>query len=162
MAIAPNLWVTIDLYKKGLIVIMWIENIHQSKLYQWCHTLLEMNDDSNNVMNSNYYIVNQIQLWKIANKSKSLSVFLINTCSLNKNLNDLKYLLKCTNKQFDVLAVTETKITRNTSKLCNICLKSYAVESNPTESSAGGTLHCKSPAIFINLIMTWIFIKNLN
>ena len=80
-------------------------------------------------------------------------MFLINTCSLNKNFDDLKYLLKCTNKQFDGLAVTETKITRNTSKLCNICLKSYAVEFNPTESSAGGTLHCKSSANFINLVM---------
>ena len=52
----------------------------------------------------------------------------------------MDYLLKCTNKKFDVVAVSETRITRNTSKLCNISLKNYSVESTPTESTAGGTL----------------------
>ena len=66
-------------------------------------------------------------------------MFHINACSVNKNFDE--YLLKCTNKKFDVAAVTETRITRNTSKLCNIRLKNYAFESTPTESSAGGTLH---------------------
>ena len=64
----------------------------------------------------------------------------MNACSSNKSFNDLEYLLKGTSKRSDVVAVTETRITRNTSKLCNINLKNYAFESTPTESSAGGTL----------------------
>ena len=63
-------------------------------------------------------------------------MFYINACSLDKNFNDLEYLLKCTNKKFDVAAVSETRITRNTSKLCNISLKNYSVESTPTKLSA--------------------------
>ena len=59
----------------------------------------------------------------------------INACSLNKNFDDLEYHLKCTNKKFNVLAVSETRITRNTLKLCNISLKNYLVKSTPTESS---------------------------
>ena len=40
----------------------------------------------------------------------SLSVFHINPCSLNKNFEDLEYLLKATNKTFDIIAITESRI----------------------------------------------------
>ena len=43
---------------------------------------------------------------KIPNKDKSLAVIHINSCSLNKDFNDLKHLLSCTNKHFDVIAIT--------------------------------------------------------
>ena len=95
-----------------------------------------MNDDSDNVVNSKYHSINGIQTLKVANKSKFLSMFHTNGCSLNKNFDDLEYLLKRTNRKFDTVAVTETRITRNTSKLCNISLKNYAVESTPNKSSA--------------------------
>ena len=49
----------------------------------------------------------------IAHKSKSLSVFHINACFLNKKFGNLEYLLKCTNKQVQVVAVTETRNSRN-------------------------------------------------
>ena len=103
-----------------------------------------MNDDPDNVANSKYYSMNQIQSCKIANNSKFFSIFHMNARSLNTTFDELEYFLKCTNKQFDVLAITETKFTRNTFKLCKICLKNYVFESTPTESSAGRTLHCKS------------------
>ena len=38
---------------------------------------------------------------------------------------DLEYLIKSTNKTFNFVAVSKTRITRNTSKLYNIILKSY-------------------------------------
>ena len=61
-------------------------------------------------------------------------MFHINACSLNRNFADLEYLLKCTNKEFNVVTITKTNITRNTSKLCNISLKNNAVGSTRTES----------------------------
>ena len=100
----------------------------------------EVNDDPDNVVNSKYYSINEILSLKVANKGKSHSMFYINACSLNKSFGDLEYLLNCTDKIFDVVAVSETRITRNTYKLCNISLKNYSVDSTPTESSAGGTL----------------------
>ena len=39
----------------------------------------------------------------------SLSLFHINSCSLNKNFQDFEYLLKATNKTFDVIAISESK-----------------------------------------------------
>ena len=61
-------------------------------------------------------------------------------CSLEKNFDDLEYLLKCTNKSFDIIAVSETRTSKKTSLTCNINLKNYYFESTPRESSACGTL----------------------
>ena len=77
---------------------------------------------------------------KIPNKGKSLSFFHINSCSLNKNLEELQHLLQWTNIQFDVIAITETRITKNTSVTQNTELSDYSFEHTPTESYAGGTL----------------------
>ena len=79
-----------------------------------------MNDDPDKVVNSKCYSINEIQSLKVANKNKSLFFLHFNVCSLNKNFDDLECLLKCTNKTFNAVAVTETRITRNTSKPCNI------------------------------------------
>ena len=73
-------------------------------------------------------------------KNKSLFLFHINTCSLNKNFDDLQYLLSCTKKKIDIIAVSETQITRNVSLLNNLNLNNYSFEFTPTETCAGGTL----------------------
>ena len=50
------------------------------------------------------------------------------------------YLLKNKNKNFDIIAVSETRISKKTSLTCNINLNNYSFETNPTESTAGGTM----------------------
>ena len=62
------------------------------------------------------------------------NVFHVNACSLNKNFDDLDYLLKCANKVFDIIAVSETESTKQTSLTININLKNHAIECTPTES----------------------------
>ena len=52
---------------------------------------------------------------KIPNKDKSLALFHINSCSPSKSFDDLQHLLSCTNKNFDVIAITETRTTKNIS-----------------------------------------------
>ena len=49
-------------------------------------------------------------------------------------------ILKCTNKVFDIVAVSETRITRNTSVTFNISLQNYFFEFTPTESNVRGTI----------------------
>ena len=104
------------------------------------NTSPEKNNDPENVVNSKYYDIDQIQMLKFPNKHKSLALFRINACSLNKHFDDLYHLLKCTGKVFGITAVTETKITKQTSLTTNINLRNYATEFTLTESSAGGTL----------------------
>ena len=53
-----------------------------------------------------------IQTLKFPDKHKSLALFHINACSLNKNFDDFDHLLKCTNREFDTIAVSETRITK--------------------------------------------------
>ena len=54
---------------------------------------------------------------KIHQKNKSLSLFHINACSLNKDSDDLQHLLSYTKKAFDIIAVSETRITKQVSLL---------------------------------------------
>ena len=58
----------------------------------------------------------------IPNKKKSLSLFHINTSSLSKNSDDLQHLLDCTKNNFDIIGVTETRITKQVSLLNNLNL----------------------------------------
>ena len=59
---------------------------------------------------------------KIPRKNKSLSLFHITACSLNKNFDDLQHLLSCTKTKFDIIAISETRITRQVSLLNNLNL----------------------------------------
>ena len=77
---------------------------------------------------------------KMKIEPNSISLFHINSCSLNKNFEDLEYLLKVTNKTFDIITISESRILRDTNLSKNINIYNYSVEFTPTESHAGGTL----------------------
>ena len=97
--------------------------------------------ENHNVVKCRFFDLEEIQTLNIPNKSKSLSMFHINTCSLSKNFDDLEYLLKTTNMNFDIIAISETRITKNINNiLSNINLNNYAFEFTPTQSPAKGTL----------------------
>ena len=80
--------------------------------------------------------------------NKSLSLFHINACSLNKNFDDLQQMLKVIKILFslkiftiiDIIAISEARITKQVSLLNNLNLNNYSFEFTPTETSAGGTL----------------------
>ena len=79
---------------------------------QFNNAIPENNNDPENVIQSKYYDIDELQQLKIPNKEKSLSLFHINSCSLNKNFEELQNLLQSTNTQFDVIAITETRIKK--------------------------------------------------
>ena len=76
----------------------------------------------------------------MSHNNKSLSLFDINACSLKKNFDDLQHLLSCTKKNFDIIAISETRITKQVSLLNNLNLNNYSFEFTPTETSASCTL----------------------
>ena len=100
----------------------------------------EDNTDPENVVQSKYYDIDELQTTKIPNKDKSLALFHINVCSLNKNFNELEHLTSCTNKNFDVIAISETRTTKNIFLTNNLTMNNFSFEFTPTESSAGCTL----------------------
>ena len=73
-------------------------------------------------------------------KEKSLALFHINVCSLNKNFDDLQHLLNYTKRSFVIIAISETRITKQVSLSNNLNLNNYSFEFTPTETSAGVTL----------------------
>ena len=79
---------------------------------QFNNAIPENNNDPENVIQSKYYDIDELQQLKIPNKEKSLSFFHINSCSLNKNFEELQNLLQSTNTQFDVIAITETRMKK--------------------------------------------------
>ena len=82
--------------------------------------------------------IDEIQKMKI--KPNSLSLFHTNSCFLIKNFEDLEYLLKATNKTFDVIAISESRILKDTNLSKNINIYNYSAEFTPTESQEGGAL----------------------
>ena len=76
---------------------------------------------------------------KIPKKKNSLSLFHINACSLSKIFDDLEYLLKTTNTNFNIIATSETRILKNTKIVKNNNIPNFSHKFTP-ESTAGGTL----------------------
>ena len=98
-------------------------------------------DEPKNIGSPKYYDIKELPNLKILNKSKSLSLFHINAYSFSKNFDNLHHLLSCKNKKFDIIAITETRITKNVSiRNTKHSLMNYSTESTPTEFSAGGIL----------------------
>ena len=59
---------------------------------------------------------------------------------LVRTLTYLQHFLSCTNKDFNIIAITKSRITKSVSITNNLNIKNYSIEFTPTESSAGGTL----------------------
>ena len=66
--------------------------------------------------------------------------FHINACSLNNKFDEIQDLLSCTKTNFDIIVISETRITKQVSLLNNLNLNNYYFEFTPTETSAGVTL----------------------
>ena len=97
----------------------------------------ENSNDPENISSSQHHDIDEMYNVGIPNKNKSLSLFLISACYLNKNFDDLQYLLSCI---FILVGVTETRITKHLSLLNNFNLNNYSYEFAPIETTAGSTL----------------------
>ena len=95
---------------------------------QFNNSLPEQQIDLENVMNSRYFDIDQMRSLTFTKKEKSLSFFHINACSLKKKIDDLAYLSKCTSKNFDIIAVNETIISKKTSLTSNVKLNNHSFE----------------------------------
>ena len=60
-------------------------------------------------INSKFYDIDNVQKLKYLDRNKPLLMFHSNAFSINKNFDDDEHLLKCTNKNFDIIIVLETR-----------------------------------------------------
>ena len=83
-----------------------------SSFDQFNNAIPENRSDPEIVIQSKNYDIDELQKSKIPNKENSLSLLHINSCSLYKHFEELQNLLQSTNINFDVIAITETKIPK--------------------------------------------------
>ena len=69
-----------------------------------------------------------------------MALLRLNISSLSSHINELKLLLSSFNENFDIICITESRITKSNLPTSNIRIPGYNIEQTPTESSAGGTL----------------------
>ena len=68
----------------------------------------DINNTPENVINSNYCDIDQLQTLKEFTNKNSLSLFHLNTCSLSKNKDNFEHLIQSTKTDFDFIAVSES------------------------------------------------------
>ena len=100
----------------------------------------QQNKNTENIINCQYYDIEEIQSFNYLIHQNALSLFHINTCSLSKNIEELAYLLDETKTDFDVVGISESRIKKYKCPINSINLNGDSHESCPTESAAGDTL----------------------
>ena len=88
-------------------------------VYQFNNATPESSNDPEKISSSKYYDIEEVHNIEIPHKNKSLSLVHINACSFNKNFDDLQHLLSCTKTKFDIIAISETRITKR------VCLSNH-------------------------------------
>ena len=123
-----------------------INLFHHNELFQLIKNLNNLtdessNDDANSLNVSNKYRDPEYFCSLQGNiKSKSLSIFHHNVCSLSKNFDQLHALLTELDIDFDFIGITESRISKTNFSPTNIALANYVIEQTPTESNAEGAL----------------------
>ena len=97
----------------------------------------QQNKDTENTINCKYYDTEEIQSLNNLNHKDELSLLHINTCSLPKNIEELRYFSDKTKIAFYVICIGESRIRKNKSPINGINLKGYSHEFCLRESAAG-------------------------
>ena len=98
----------------------------------------QLNDPNENTVSCDYYDLNDFN--KVIVTKQDFAVLHLIISSLSSHINELKLLLSSVNLNFDIICVTESRITKSNLPTSNIHISGYNIEQTPTESSAGGTL----------------------
>ena len=123
---------------------------HHNELFQLIKNLNNLTDDSSNDYTNSLNVSNKYRdpeyFCNLQGniKSKSLSIFHHNVCSLSKNFDQLHALLAELDIDFDFMGITKSRISKTNFSPRNIALANYIIEQTPTESNAGG------PLLYIN------------
>ena len=95
-------------------------------------------DQSENSISCDYYDVDDFN--KIVVNQSDLTVIHLNISSLALHIDKLKLFLSLIKTKFDIICISESRITKNNSLTTNINIPGYNFEHTPTESKAGGSL----------------------
>ena len=123
-----------------------INLFHHNELFQLIKNLNNLTDESSNGDANSLNVSNKYRYPEyFCNlqgniKSKSLSIFHHNVCSLSKKFDQLHTLLTELDIDFDFIGTTKSRISKTNFSPTNVALANYLIEQTPTESNAGGAL----------------------
>ena len=139
----------------------------------------EIGDDDqlSSYVNSKYYDIKRLNSTKIDLPS-SLGLFHANIASLNRHIDDLRDILYLVNYKFDVIGISEHKISKDTAPSNNVTIPGYnELIFEPSQTTHGGTgfyikdnvdytqrkdLHISSPGDFETMFLEMQFPKKRN
>ena len=107
-------------------------------LMAWFKQINDLLDSSENLTSCDYYHVNDISKLRI--NEIDLSVIQLNTSSLPLHINELKLFLSFFKYKFDIISLSESRITKSNTLTTNVEIPGYNIKHTPTESKAGGCL----------------------
>ena len=116
-------------------------NRNEKKTIKQITNLIIENSDPENENSKfcQYYSINEFCDKKFEAKN-NFSLFHLNIHSLQFHIEELTILLNMLNYNFDVLAISETKLYKGIQPAKDINIPSYQCEQTPTEANKGGTL----------------------
>ena len=103
------------------------------------HEMSQIFEQSENPLSCDYYDISDFKKPKI-NKQQVLSILHLNISSISAHTDDLRTFLNLAHHKFDIICISESRISVKHPQTTNIDLPGFNMEQTPTESSAGGTL----------------------
>ena len=96
-------------------------------------------EQSENPLSCDYYDISDFKKLNI-NKQQDLSTLNLNISFILPRIDDLRTFLNLAHHKFDIICISESRISLKHPQTTNIDLPGFNMEQTPTESSAGGTL----------------------
>ena len=109
-----------ETYQKQTFLVLIKPQKNFSDLFNEFNNFSDRNKNQENVSNCKYYDLNEVKSLNKLNNKSFLSLFHLNICSLSKNFEDLGYLLDSTNRNFDSIAMSKTRIIKNKDQINHI------------------------------------------
>ena len=112
-------------------------NLQTKELIKRFKQLKQMLEESENLVSCDYYYVHNLN--KIQIHQHDLSIIHLNI-SLASHIHELKLFFSLLKVSFDIICISESRISKHNIPTININIPGYNIEQTPTESKAGGTL----------------------
>ena len=109
---------------------------HQKSTGSSAGSKINTDQSMSNTIRSKYYTTSDFLSAKLSNKN--FDIFHLNISSLQKHIDELRSLHTCTNSNFDVICISETRLL-NEVRLSNIQIDGYDFIHTPTLTQCGGS-----------------------
>ena len=102
------------------------------------HEISQIFEQSENPLSCDYYDISDFKKLKI--NKQDLPILHLNISFISAHIDDLRTFLNLAHHKFDIICISESRISLKHPQTTNIDLPGFNMEQTPTESSAGWTL----------------------